>query len=333
VAVAFGLVAVWSVAQLAELDRLQRPTLTALALVANPWFIIGASSLTDAVWAIALALLGAVQAKRGRPVVAGALFGLAVGCRGSTALVVVAWLLAERTGRPADRPPWRSTLLSGGTAVAVGVVCFVPAWLAAGGSLHFLDTHFEFLGWTSHLGRWFTKNLVVMTIPGALALAVAVPGLAAALRRWSERTTVRFAVFVIAFGELLFLRLPFKPIHLLPVVAAAVLLVGASDRRWLLGGLVAAQVLGGAIGVTVARPDVPDRATAGAVELHLTKGPLVNDIACRLDDRRRGPWPDPVDPQEEPGAQARATENFACQSRAWRPGSAGGATGAGNLGG
>jgi hypothetical protein len=84
---------------------------------------------------------------------------------------------------------------------------------------------------------------------------------------------------------------------------------------------VAAQVAGGVVGLTVARPDVPNRSTRGSVELHVTAGPLVNDVRCRFDDRRRGPWPDAAEPAEEPAAQVRATANFDCLSRAWRPGS------------
>ncbi|MDQ2650753.1 MAG: hypothetical protein M3Z03_14550, partial [Actinomycetota bacterium] len=254
--------------------------------------------------------------------VAGVLFGFAVGSRGSTALVVAAWLLAERTGRTDDRPSWRASWVTAGVAGVIGLVAFVPAWLSAGMSLDFLETHFEWLGWGSHLGRWFVKNLAVMTIPGALALAAGVPSLWAVLRRWAALRTVRFAVGVIVLGELVFFRLPFKPVHLLPVVAAAVLLVAASDRRWLLPALVAVQVLGGTVGLSLARPNVDDRATKGHVELDLTYGPLWNDIRCRLDDRELGSWPDPADPAEEPAAQARATANFACQSRAWKSGSA-----------
>lgn len=325
VSIALAGVAVWAVGELVAAEGGRWPGWVAAALLANPWFIVAATSLSDAVWALAAALGAAVAAQRDRRVLAGVLFGLAIGCRGSTALVVGAWLLAERTGRAGGRPPWRASVVTAGVAGAIGVLAFVPAWLSAGMSLDFLETHFEWLGWTSHLGRWFVKNLAVMTVPGALALAIGGPALWFGLRRWTELPTVRFAVVVVVLGEALFLRLPFKPVHLLPVVAAAVLLAAASDRRWLLPALVAAQVVGGAVGLSVARPNVDDRATRGHVELDLVRGPLWNDIGCRLDDRDLGPWPDPSDPAEEPAAQARATGNFACQSRAWKSGSADGA--------
>lgn len=320
VSLAFAAVALWAIGELVAADGGPWPGRSAFVLLVNPWFVVAATSLSDAVWALGLALAGAVAAQRDRRAVAAVLFGLAIGCRGSTALVVAAWLLAERTGHAGDRPAWRATWLTGGATIAIGALCYVPSWLSADASLGFLETEFEFLGWGSHLGRWVVKNLAVMTVPGALALAVAVPALWGALRRWPVRRTVRFAVAVILLGELLFLRLPFKPVHLLPVVGATVLLVAACDRRWVLSLLAAAQLLGGVVGVTVARPNVPDRATRGSVEVELTRGALWNDVRCRLDDRDGGPWPDPVDPAEEPAAQARATANFDCQSRAWRSG-------------
>jgi hypothetical protein len=137
-----------------------------------------------------------------------------------------------------------------------------------------------------------------------------------ALRRWRLSVVVRFAAVLLVAEELLFFRLPFKPVHLLPVVAAVALLAGAAplaNRRWLVA-LVAAQLIAALVGTTLAAPDHPDGAESGSVELHLTKGVLLNDIHCRLEDRRRGPWPTPTDP----AANVRAAANFSCQRNTWR---------------
>ncbi len=69
-----------------------------LVVATNPWFWIAATSLGDFVWALGLVLAGAVAAHRDHRIVAGLLFGLSIGCRASSGLLVVAWLLAERTG-------------------------------------------------------------------------------------------------------------------------------------------------------------------------------------------------------------------------------------------
>ena len=101
---------------------------------------------------------------------------------------------------------------------------------------------------------------------------------------------VRFAAVVLVAEEVLFFRLPFKPVHLLPVIAAVALLAGAAplaNRRWL-AALVVAQLVGAFVGTTLAAPDRPDGAESGTIELHLTSGVLLNDVRCRLrdDDRR-----------------------------------------------
>ncbi|MEO7429092.1 MAG: hypothetical protein ABIY48_06880 [Acidimicrobiales bacterium] len=84
--VALAALALWSIHWLARDDDDRWPGWTTLLLAANPWFWLAATSLGDFVWALALALAGAVAARRERRVLAGVLFGLAIGCRMSTAL-------------------------------------------------------------------------------------------------------------------------------------------------------------------------------------------------------------------------------------------------------
>src|SRR3546814_15521615 len=78
------------------------PGWASLAMAANPWFWMAATSLGDFVWAPGLVLGGALAASRDRRLLAGVMFGLALGCRSSRALVVAAWLLAERPGQAAQ---------------------------------------------------------------------------------------------------------------------------------------------------------------------------------------------------------------------------------------
>ena len=115
---------------------------------------------------------------------------------------------------------------------------------------------------------------------------------------------MRFSALVIVVSELLYFRFPFKPMHLLPVVAATALLIGASPlvtKRWV-AALVVAQLIGGLVGATFAAPDVQDAARSGRVDVSITAGPLLTDVRCRLDDRdwgrgrTRRPWPPPSEP-------------------------------------
>ncbi len=318
--VALAVLALWSVHRIALDDDDRWPAWTTLLVAANPWFWIAATSLGDFVWALGLGLAGVVAASRDRRLLAGALFGLAVGCRLSTVFLAVAWLVAERLGDRFFRPSWRATAITVATLGVVGAVTFVPAWLASDSSLDFLRHQPEFTGLGLNLGRWAVKNAAVIGVPAGVIFLLGVRRGFGALARWRASVVVRFATFLVVSSELLFLRFPWKPVHLLPVVVGVALLVGASPavhRPWLVA-LVAAQLLGGLVSTTIGEPDVPHHARTGKLVLHVTEGPLLNDVQCRLDDRRAGPWPDPAHADELDAAMARAARLFDCQSETWK---------------
>lgn len=314
--VAFAAIVLWAVHELVRRDGARWPTWISVVLAVNPWFWIAATSLGDFVWALAFALSGAVAAQRDRRLLAGVLFGLAIGSRASTVLVVIAWLVAERTGDSAGRVRGRAVVVTAASALVVGALCFVPPWLDAGRTLAFIDNELGFAGLGAHLGRWLVKNVAVVGIPAGVVLLMGFRHVLGALTRWQASTIVRFAVITIVLSELLYFRLPFKPLHLLPVVVGMTLLIGASptpSRRWL-AALVVAQLVGGLVGTTLAVPDVKDAAQSGRLDLGIIAGPLLTDVRCRFNDRDQGPWPDPASDT----AIQRAAHNTACQSATWR---------------
>lgn len=323
--VAFAAVALWGVLVLAQDAGARWAGWAVLLVAANPWFWLAATSLGDFVWALGFGLAGAVAARRDHRVLAGVLFGLAVGCRLSTVLVALSWLTAERLGERSTRPSWRATLVTTGVLSAVALAVFVPSWVDAGRSFDFLGHLPPDPGFRVNLGRWAVKNAAVVGVPAGLVLLLGIPALRtstgrATLERWRGSLTVRFAVLVAVTGEVLFLRFPWKPVHLLPVMVGVALLLGASpvaNKRWLVA-LVGAQLVGGLVGTTIAEPDVPHHARTGRPAFGLTEGALLNDVRCRLDDRRDAPWPDATDPSEFPAASARSAILFDCQSEAWK---------------
>jgi hypothetical protein len=320
--VAFGLLAVWAVHRLLVRDGARWPVLATAVLATNPWFWIASTSLGDFTWALALSLAAVVSARADRRLLAGVLFGLAIGCRASSVLLAIAWLAAERTGdgpEGEERPALRATLITGGTLLVVGALCFVPPWLSTDRTLDFLHNELAFVGWRVHAGRWLVKNLAAATLPGAAVLVVGGRHLLAGVRRWRASVVVRFALLAIVAEELLFFRLPFKPVHLLPVVAATTLLVGAARlerRRWLVV-LVGAQLVAATVGATFAAPDVPDHAGGGRIAVRIADGIVVNDLRCRVADLDRGPYVDGDSEAERAEAAARAEANFTCQRDAW----------------
>ncbi|MGQ0434653.1 MAG: hypothetical protein ACT452_19875 [Microthrixaceae bacterium] len=323
--VGFAALALWGVLVLAREAGARWAGWAVLLVAVNPWFWLAATSLGDFVWALGFAMAGAVAARRDHRVLAGVLFGLAVGCRLSTVLLALSWLAAERLGDRAVRPSWRATTLTAVVLAAGVVAVLVPSWLDAGRSLDFLGHQPEYPGLRVNLGRWAVKNAAVIGVPAGVVLLLGIPALRAStgratVERWQTSSTVRFAALVVVTGEVLFLRFPWKPVHLLPVVLGAALLAGSSPAakgRWV-GALVAAQLLGGIVGTTIAEPDVPHHARTGRPVLGRTEGALLNAVRCRLDDRRAGPWPDATDPLQFPAASTRSAILFDCQSEAWK---------------
>ncbi len=316
--VAFAAVALACLGRILQRDGNRRPGLAMLVLGLQPWYWIAATSLGDFTWSLGALLAGVDSSQRQRRIAAGLWFGLAIGCRASAVFLVAAWLVAEQLGERRSRPVRDATGLTAAVAVVVAGICFLPPWREAG--FGFVESGLDAAGWGTQLGRWATKNLAVFGVAGAVVLVAMAPIWLGAVRRWSTSAVVRFAVLGLLATELLFLRLPLKPVHLLPAVAFVALLAGASPRatpRWL-GVLIASQVLHAVVSLQVAEPDEIDAATTGRFEPALVAGVLITDVDCRLDDRERGPWPDPAEPAEREAAEARGEANFACQQRSWR---------------
>ena len=134
---------------------------------------------------------------------------------------------------------------------------------------------------------------VALAATGALValLVVAAPALVRSLRRWPVDPMLRFAVLGLVATELLFLRMPWKPAHLVPSLLAIVLWIGCSSRNrrpflWLVLG---AMVLNGLV---VFRPfvaDEPNSTGGGDFAPTLTEGWIVNEIRCRVEYMDRPP--------------------------------------------
>lgn len=327
-----AVVALATLAHLVERRHGARAGRIAVAVVATqPWFWVAATSLGDYVYALAALLLGIDAAQRDRRLLAGIAFGTAVGFRSATALLVAAYLLAEVTGgsiddedvagRPARTDRWRGAVTTGIVAGALGAAWFVPSWLSVGRTTQFLENQLRAGDLFVMVGRWGVKNLAFLGVFTLVVLLVRLPVLVAAVGRFRELVLVRFAVYAAVVTELLYLRFPWKPVHLLPVAVCLALLVALSPRttnRFVVA-LVASQVVLAFVSVSVARPDVVDAATSGRLAPSVTSGVVLNDIDCRLDPPFAGTWPD----LDTAAADYAAVRIFQCQARSWRAGVAG----------
>lgn len=254
--------------------------LLALAFLASPIVIISGTQTADFVWALALFVWAALALVRDRPVIAGLLLALALGCRSSTVVVLAALLVADGW----DARHRRRAVTALAVAVPLAVLLYVPAWLAAGRTAGFLVAGDDWVSLGNNLGRSLVKNVAVAGVPLVVLLGAAVPALVRSLRRWGADPMVRFAVLALAATEVLYLRIPWKPAHLLPGLLALVLWIGAGDRNrrpflWL---LVAAIAVNGLVTFRPVTSDNPDAATGATFAPTVTIGWLVNDVRCRV---------------------------------------------------
>ena len=261
--------------------------LVALAFLASPIVVISGTQTADFLWATAFLTWGALALVGGRPVAAGVLLALAVGSRSSTLLLVVALLAAVAW----DRPRRRAVAVATGVALPVAALLFVPAWLSYDRSLGFLDATDGWVSLPNNLARFLLKNYAVAGVAMVVVLVVAAPALVRALRNWDRDPMVRFAVFGLLATEALFLRMPWKPAHLVPCLLALVLWIGAShrNRRPFLWVVVAAMAVNGLV---VFRPfvaDEPNSTGGGDLEPAVTLGWLANDIRCRSEHMDQPP--------------------------------------------
>ena len=306
-------------------DRAAR--IAVLVAATQPWFWVAATSLGDYLYALAALLLGIDAAQRDRRLLAGVAFGTAIGFRSGTGLLVAAYLLAELTGGSGDddesldlrrsfRARWPSVAPTALVTAALGAAWFIPSWLSVGRTYRFLDNQLRAGDFFVMVGRWGVKNIAFFGVFALLVLLVRLPVLTAALSRFRQVVLVRFAVFAAVATELLYLRFPWKPVHLLPVAVCLAILVAVSPRasNRFVGALVASQLVLAFVSVSIAQPDVVDNASSGRLAPSFSAGVVLNDIDCRLDPPFEGEWPD----LDSPDADFAAVRVFQCQARSWR---------------
>ena len=278
--------------------------LVALAFLASPIVVISGTQTADFVWAVAFLSWGALLLVRRHPVAAGVLLALSLGSRSSTLLLVAALLVAVGW----DRDERRRVATAAAVAAPLAALLYVPVWLSYDRQFDFLDATDGWVDLSNNLARFLLKNYAVAGLALALLVAVALPALLRSLRRWGDDPMVRFAVLALVATELLFLRMPWKPAHLVPCLLALVLWIGASDRNrrpflWLVVG---AMVLNGLVTFRPFIADAPDSTGGADFEPAVTSGWLLNDIRCRaryMHDPPRidsGAWACTLEPMRGP---------------------------------
>src|SRR5918994_2164189 len=128
--------------------------LVALAFLASPITLVAATSTTDFIWAVAFFVWAALFHLRDKLLPAVVLFALAIGCRSSTSLLIVSFLVADGWG-PGRRV---RCLQKFAGIVPVAILLYVPSYLAFDRTLNFLAHSDGWRGLANNSSRFLYKN-------------------------------------------------------------------------------------------------------------------------------------------------------------------------------
>jgi hypothetical protein len=255
--------------------------LVALAFLASPVTLIAGTSTGDFIWALAFFVWGALAHLRSRSLPAGVLFGLAIGSRSTTLLLVAAFLVADGW----ERAHRRRCLATAALALPLGAALFIPSWLSYHRTFEFLTATEGWRGFANNVGRVAVKNYAAAGLALVVVVALAAPALVRSLGRWNADSLLRFAVLGLVVTEALFFLVPWKLAHLIPCLMALVLWVAASERNrrpflWLMIGGIA---LNGIVAFRPLTADQPNNSETASFEPAIVLGLLLNDIDCRVE--------------------------------------------------
>jgi hypothetical protein len=229
---AFSLAAAAALWLIARQLRSRDAALIALAFAATPVFFINSVSSKDYVWAIALVLWSFYAAMNRRPVSAGVLFGLAIGCRlTSGAMLLPLALLVWGAQRE-----WKSLgrfIVCGGV---VALLAFSPVFARYGWSfLTFYHAH-ERPSFATMAARGTFEVWGAVGLIGLLAAAISI-----LMRKWRDFPTSAPApadnLVIPALGAWLllsiitYLALPDQAGYLIPLIPPLLLILARLAAR------------------------------------------------------------------------------------------------------
>lgn len=268
--------------------------LTVCACVAfHPIFVVNAASTIDYLWAVGLFLAGFYLYRvRNRFLFASLFFGLSVGCRLSSVLLVSAFFLTELAFHFREFFTDKKRLAAAFSSGVIGALLYVPVFIFAGGNLSFLT---YFIGdWTiyEYAVRFVYKNIYFWGLPASLFILffIARAIFSTEIRRAllqnlaANKEIYFFSAVACALLEILFLKVPLELGYLLPALPFALLFLDLLFERkktaWTI--FLITLVSYNAVNFNLLKVDRPDNARAGEIGVFVEKGYLWNDVEKRI---------------------------------------------------
>ena len=208
--------------------------LASVAFALTPVVFINSTNSMDYVWAVAFLMGSLYFALVRRPLFAGVLLGIAIGCRITSGLMILPFLLLF-VQEEAPSVSLRPILTFTSMACLVGVISFAPVYVEYGPSLFtFSDTAYpdwQGLSTLALVNVWGTIGLVALVLVFLLRL----------IRQGDheQENPIPFlqpcfrvaCLIVVTLYVGAFLRLPSESGYLIPVVPFTIILLGAYLKR------------------------------------------------------------------------------------------------------
>jgi hypothetical protein len=256
-----------------------------LAIMVQPVYLVAANSVIDFIPAMALNWWGFWHLLRGKPLEAGILWGLAIGCRQvSFVFALLCLIVAGHYGLTRRQMVWQAGILT--ALIGTAVVGLPFRWAG------YLTDPFWYFLWVWEplpaLARFVYKNVYFWGIPGMVVLVWVLWKLwenrrSSSSIKWKQKPLATLCLAVIVAYELLFLKLPWQQAFLLPILPCILILLALRLKDFRVFGTVflAAMLLYNVLNINFARPDVPNDAKQATVGVWLEKGYTEENVQHR----------------------------------------------------
>jgi hypothetical protein len=279
-----SLVVIYFFIKICEYHNIAHKHLLAIFMITQPLYYAASTFTIDYLYALGFLLIGYVSLIKRRYISAGIFWGFAIGTRMSSALFVIALLFTYFRNQEKDK---NSCFLSASISAIIGGAFFILPFLYAGRTFAFLTYYMGHWNWIGYLSRFVYKNLYFWGLQTSLVFLCVLTLIINGFKKnycSVYKKIVTAAVLMIIFYEAYFLGMPGTKYYLLPMLPFVLILLGIAlkQRRSVLILLMVVQISYNFLSINIARPNVPNNATAIIAGLWVERGYLVNDTIERM---------------------------------------------------
>ena len=279
-----SLVVIYFFLKICEYHNIAHRYLLAIFMIIQPLYYVASTYTIDYLYALGFLFIGYMLLTKKRYISAGIFWGLAIGARMSSSFFVIVWLFTYLRNEEPDR---NKCLLSVIISAVIGASFFILPFWYAGCTFAFFTNYMGYWNWIGHLSRFVYKNIYFWGLQTSLMFLFILSLIIKSLKRNYEpgyKNIITACVLMIIFYEAFFLGMPGDKSYLIPMLPFVLILLGIALKQYksVLILLIAVQISYNFININIARPNVPDNATAITAGLWFERGYLVNDIIERV---------------------------------------------------